>query len=120
MSLSAVAGTPAVQLFAERAQAVQSGFHLEPSNAIVVSAICRRLDGIPLAIELAAARMLLLSPAALLGRLERRLPVLALGASDLPERQQTLRHTLTGATICWVLAPSCCSSGGGLCWRLHA
>jgi predicted ATPase/class 3 adenylate cyclase len=82
----------AVVLFLERARAVDPGF--EPNDA--VAEICRRLDGLPLALELAAARVSLLSPEDLLGRLERALPVLTLGARDAPERQQTLR-----ATIAW-------------------
>jgi predicted ATPase/class 3 adenylate cyclase len=82
----------AVVLFLERARAVDPGF--EPSDA--VAQICRRLDGLPLALELAAARVSLLSPDDLLARLERALPVLTLGARDAPERQQTLR-----ATIAW-------------------
>jgi predicted ATPase/class 3 adenylate cyclase len=82
----------AVVLFLERARAVDPDF--EPTEA--VGEICRRLDGLPLALELAAARVSLLSPDDLLGRLERALPVLTLGARDAPERQQTLR-----ATIAW-------------------
>jgi predicted ATPase len=93
-TLDAAAASPAVRLFMERAKAVVSGFVLDPNNAAAVGAICRRLDGLPLAIELAAARVGLLGPAALLRRLERRLPLLTHGDADLPERQQTLRATL--------------------------
>jgi predicted ATPase len=93
-TLDAAAASPAVRLFMERAKAVVSGFVLDPNNAAAVGAICRRLDGLPLAIELAAARAELLGPAALLRRLERRLPLLTHGDADLPERQQTLRATL--------------------------
>ncbi len=93
-SAAAVAATPAVRLFTERARTVAPEFMLEPPTAAMVGAICRRLDGMPLAIELAAARLALLSPSALLRRLERRLPLLVGGAADLPERQQTLRQTL--------------------------
>jgi len=89
-----LADAPAVRLFVERAQAAAPEFRLDASNAHLVAAICRRLDGMPLAIELAAARAQLLRPEALLGRLERRLPLLTGGAPDLPERQQTLRQTL--------------------------
>ena len=89
-----VEALPAVRLFVERAQAVVSGFHLDANNATDVAAVCRRLDGMPLAIELAAARIGLLPPAALLRRLDLRLPLLTAGAPDLPERQQTLRKTL--------------------------
>jgi predicted ATPase len=84
----------AVRLFVERAQAVQPGFALRAETATAVARICTRLDGLPLAIELAAARVTLLPPAAMLARLERRLPLLAGGGRDLPERQRTLRATL--------------------------
>ncbi|HEV8637512.1 MAG TPA: helix-turn-helix domain-containing protein, partial [Chloroflexota bacterium] len=93
-SVQAAAASPAVRLFVERARAVAPAFALDAGNAHAVAAVCRRLDGIPLAIELAAARAGLLEPAALLRRLERRLPLLTGGAADLPERQQTLRRTL--------------------------
>ena len=84
----------AVQLFAERAHAVQPGFAVTTENAAAVAEICRRLDGLPLAIELAAARIKALSPAALLDRLDRRLPLLTDGPRDLPLRQQTMRDTI--------------------------
>jgi predicted ATPase/DNA-binding CsgD family transcriptional regulator len=83
-----------VALFLERAQAVQSDFQLTRANAHTVAAICARLEGLPLAVELAAARIKLLPPQALLRRLEHRLEVLTSGAQDLPARQQTLRNTL--------------------------
>jgi predicted ATPase len=85
---------PAVALFVERAQAVKREFALNKENAPVVAAICARLDGLPLAIELAAARIKLLSPSAMLVRLESRLHLLTGGARDLPTRQQTLRSTV--------------------------
>jgi predicted ATPase/class 3 adenylate cyclase/tetratricopeptide (TPR) repeat protein len=89
-----VASSDAVALFAERAQAVDPSFAVTDANAPLLIEICRRLDGLPLAIELAAARIRLLSSQALLSRLERRLGLLKGGARDLPARQQTLRATL--------------------------
>ena len=93
---AAVAGCESVRLFTERAQAVRPGFVLDESNAGAIAEISRRVDGLPLAVELAAARVKLLPPDSLLARLEHSLPVLVGGARDLPERQQTLR-----ATIAW-------------------
>src|SRR6201999_1172928 len=72
----------------------QPGFELTEANAAAVAEICRRLDGLPLALQLAAARLTVLSPAALLGRLGHRLPLLTRGPRDLPERQQTLRAAI--------------------------
>ena len=83
-----------VALFAERAHAAAPGFALTVGNAEAVAEICRRLDGLPLAIELAAARVRLLPPQALLARLDQGFSVLTGGARDLPERQRTLRNTL--------------------------
>ena len=83
-----------VDLFAERAHAAAPGFELTGGNAGAVAEICRRLDGLPLAIELAAARVRLLPPQELLSRLDERFSLLTGGARDLPERQQTLRNTL--------------------------
>jgi predicted ATPase len=85
---------PSVRLFTERAQAVAPGFELSGQNVGAVAEICRRLDGLPLAIELAAARARLLPPQALLARLSDRLGVLTGGPRDLPERQRTLKNTL--------------------------
>ena len=84
----------AVRLFVERAQAVKPDFALTEENAPAVVEICHRLDGLPLAIELAAARIRLLPPRAMLPRLANRLSMLTGGARDLPERQQTLRGAL--------------------------
>ncbi len=83
-----------VALFLERARAAKPDFQLTPANAHAIAEICVRLDGLPLALELAAARIKLLPPQALLKRLEHRLEVLTSGAQDLPARQQTLRNTL--------------------------
>ncbi len=85
---------PALDLFIQRARAVKPNFALTEENAPVVAGICARLDGLPLAIELAAARIKLLSPPALLARLDRRLQLLRGGARDLPDRQKTLGNTL--------------------------
>ena len=86
----------AIRLFIQRAQAVDARFELTDANAVVIAAICERLDGLPLAIELAAARIRHFPPTMLLSRLDRSLSVLTGGARDLPERQQTLR-----AAIAW-------------------
>jgi predicted ATPase len=91
---AALASSPAVALFVDRARAVHPGFALTDSNLASVAEICRRLEGLPLAIELAAARTRLLPPAALLDRLAASLDALGAGAADLPERQRTLRATV--------------------------
>lgn len=91
---AAVAGSGAVELFVERAAAAAPGFALDADNAAAVSAICRRLDGIPLALELMAPRLRTLSPAELAASLEDRLTTPAVRVRGLPERQQTLRSML--------------------------
>nr|HET6903126.1 tetratricopeptide repeat protein [Ktedonobacteraceae bacterium] len=83
-----------VSLFLQRAQAIQSDFQLTEANARTIAAICARLEGLPLAVELAAARIKLLPPQALLKRLNHRLQMLTGGRQDLPARQQTLHNTL--------------------------
>ncbi len=85
----------AIALFVQRAQAVMPTFVLSEDNAAAIAQICIRLDGLPLALELAAARSKLLPPQALLGRLNRRLAVLTGGRHDAPTRQQTLRDTIS-------------------------
>jgi predicted ATPase len=84
----------AVELFIQRAREVKPDFMVSNESAPAVAQICQRLDGLPLAIELAAARARLFPPKALLARLDRRLPLLVAGARDLPERQQTLRGAI--------------------------
>ena len=92
--LEGVLQLDAVRLFVERAQAVKPDFTVTSANASAIAEICHRLDGLPLAIELAAALVRLLSPQALLMRLERRLPLLTRGARDVPSRQQTMRDAI--------------------------
>ncbi|HUG13861.1 MAG TPA: tetratricopeptide repeat protein [Thermomicrobiales bacterium] len=103
-TLEEVAPVSSVQLFVERARAAAPDFELTQANCAAVAAVCRRLDGLPLALELVAARVRVLSPTELLARLDRLLPLLVGGSRDLPERQQTMR-----AAIDWsheLLAPS--------------
>jgi predicted ATPase/DNA-binding CsgD family transcriptional regulator len=90
----ALAAVPAVSLFLQRAQAIRSDFHITTDNAATIAEICLRLDGLPLALELAASRIKLLPPQALLTKLDHRLYVLTGGARDLPPRQRTLRNTI--------------------------
>jgi predicted ATPase/DNA-binding XRE family transcriptional regulator len=93
-ALDALARVPAIELFVRRAEVANPKFAFTPANARDVAEIVVRLDGLPLAIELAATRMKILSPSALLERLEPRLPLLTRGAHDLPLRQQAMRATL--------------------------
>ncbi|GCF08448.1 tetratricopeptide repeat protein [Dictyobacter arantiisoli] len=86
---------PAIALFTQRATAMKADFALTPTNAAIIAEICIQLDGLPLALELAAARIKHLPPQMLLTRLEHRLQVLTGGPRDLPTRQQTLRDALT-------------------------
>jgi predicted ATPase/class 3 adenylate cyclase len=94
MSPRDVSRFEAVALFAERARAIDPAFAIDESNAGVIVEICRRLDGLPLAIELAASRLRVLSPPALLERLDRALPLLSGGPRDWPDRQRTLRDAI--------------------------
>jgi predicted ATPase/DNA-binding winged helix-turn-helix (wHTH) protein len=93
-SLEALLSNPAVALFFQRAAAVKPDFTITAENAPTVAAICSRVDGLPLAIELAAARVKMLSPSAMLARIESRLQLLTAGPSDVPQRHQTLRKTI--------------------------
>jgi predicted ATPase/DNA-binding SARP family transcriptional activator len=93
-ALAELAEVPAVALLLARTQALNPGFQLSAETGADIAAICVRLDGLPLALELAAARLKLLAPRDLLRRLERRLALLTRGSRDLPERQQTLRATI--------------------------
>ena len=92
--LESVATTEAVALFLERAQGARRGFSLTKANAATVAELCTRLDGLPLALELAAARVALLSPRAILSRLGHWLDVLKSSAPDVPERHRTLRAAI--------------------------
>ncbi len=92
--LDELSGYGAVALFVQRAQSVQPGFTMTDENALAVTEICTRLDGLPLAIELAAARIKILSPSTLLSRLTNRLQVLSSGARDQPERLRTMRNAI--------------------------
>lgn len=93
-SLESDTPSPAVRLFADRARDASAGFVLDDQNMEIVTRICQRLDGLPLAIELAASWLRVLTPAALLDQLSDSLPALGGGARDAPERHQTLRQTL--------------------------
>jgi transcriptional regulator with XRE-family HTH domain len=94
-ALTALARTPAVALFVQRAHDADAAFALTHATATAVAAICTRLEGLPLALELAAARVRVLPPQALLARLEHQLPLLTSGARDRDQRHQTMRNTLS-------------------------
>jgi predicted ATPase/tRNA A-37 threonylcarbamoyl transferase component Bud32 len=94
-TVEALLACPSVALLVQRAGKVQPGFALDESNAAPVAGICRRLDGLPLALELAAARVRILAPDALLQRLDHALDLLTSGDRDLPLRQRTLRTTIS-------------------------
>jgi len=108
-TMASVFGYDSVRLFAERAQAVVPSFEVTEQNLPAVVELTRRLEGLPLAIELAAARIRSLSPAQIAARLSRRLPTLTLGARTAPQRQQTLR-----ATIDWTY--ELCTEAERLVW----
>jgi predicted ATPase/class 3 adenylate cyclase len=93
-TVSPLGDDAAVELFVERARAMRPDFAVTEENAPVMAAICQRLEGLPLAIELAVGRLKLFPPRVLLSRLEKRLPLLTGGARDLPARQQTLRSAI--------------------------
>ena len=94
-SVDALSQCPSVALLVQRAEKVKPGFALTAANAAAIASICRRLDGLPLALELAAARVRILEPAALLQRLDHALDLLTSGDRDLPLRQRTLRATIS-------------------------
>ena len=93
-ALEEAASNPAVRLFVERAREARAGFTLDADNAATVTEVCRRLEGLPLAIELAAARTRVLSLASILTRLARPLALLTDGRAGSPSRQRTLRQTI--------------------------
>lgn len=93
-SVEEILESPSVRLFRERAQAADPRFELTADNAGQVARICRALDGVPLAIELAAARIRALTPATMLAKLDRVLPLLTTAARDIPERQRTIQATV--------------------------
>ena len=102
--IQTVADVAAVALFIQRAQTHSPDFQLTAHNVVAITEICLRLEGVPLAIELAAARIKLFSPQALLDRLKHQLPMLTDGARDLPERQRSLRRTIEWSYV--LLSPA--------------
>ena len=93
-SITELITVPAVELFINRAQSVKPGFQLDDSSKMAVSEICRQLDGLPLAIELAAARIKIFSPQALMRRLANNLDILTSNSSDRPDRHRTLKNAI--------------------------
>ena len=93
-SVEVISAAPSVRLFLDRARAADPRFELNAENVEGVARICRALEGVPLAIELAAARIRALTPTAMLGRLDRMLPLLVTAARDIPERQRTIEATV--------------------------
>lgn len=93
-SLDPATRTAAVALFVDRAKAIDPGFDVTPGNAADLASICRTLEGLPLAIELAAAKVRILSPAGIAERLGQSLPLLTAAVRDLPERHRTMRATI--------------------------
>ena len=89
-----IAASDAVRLLVERAQAISPSFALTDGNVTAIAAVAQRLDGLPLALELAASRLRILGPTELLRRLDQAVPLLSGGARDLPERQRTIRQTI--------------------------
>ena len=116
-----IAESAAVTLFVQRARTILPSFHVTPTNARAIAEVCVRLDGLPLAIELAAARVKLLPPQALLARLSQRLHLLTGASRSLPARQQTLRNTLQWSyDLLRTTGASALSPALGLCGRLDA
>src|SRR5206468_3139921 len=119
-ALEVLAQSDAVRLFVERAMAVRPDFRVTPENAAPIAEIVYRLDGLPLAIELAAARVKVLTPQAMLPKLRQGLDVLASTARDLPERQRTLRGAiawswdLLGPAECKLFSRLAVFAGGGM------
>ena len=121
LDLESIQRSPAISLFADRCRARDPGFRLSEANAVSVAEICRRVDGMPLAIELAAGHVPLLAPVELMRRLDDALSVLVGGLRDAPPRQQTLRATLDWSHALLDAEEQATFAGvGGLLGRVHA